>query len=157
MAITNTAPHAVHIGRNELIRGLDQWTSTEEPIPLDDLTIEKFINKLEAKSAKFLCEPPGSAATLSDEEITQRANLNVPDEFKPANSHWLVLRGPSHWTTSRPSLPNYPISGGIHRCSRPARPRAIQTIPGSNSHRTDHRIPLQMGPPSGDYPGRTPG
>ena len=82
MALTNTAPYAVHIGRNELIGGLDQWTSTDEPIPLDDLTIEKFISKLEAKSAKFLRDPPGQTSTLSDEEIMQRANLNVPDEFK---------------------------------------------------------------------------
>ena len=83
MAITNTAPHEVHIGHNGLIGGLDQWTSTDKPIPLDDQTIEKFINKLEARTAKFLRKPPRSAATLSDKEIVQRANLNVPDEFKP--------------------------------------------------------------------------
>ena len=35
IAVTNTAPYSVTIGRQEFIRGLDQWNNVNEPQPLD--------------------------------------------------------------------------------------------------------------------------
>ena len=35
IAVTNTAPHSVTIGRHEFIGGPDQWNNVDEPQPLD--------------------------------------------------------------------------------------------------------------------------
>ena len=44
--------------------------------------VTKFIHKLETKAQKRLLNPSDSTKLLSDQEIQDRANLNVPDQFK---------------------------------------------------------------------------
>ena len=75
LAITNTAPYSVTIGRNEVIGGLD------DPRPLDQDIVTKFISKLETKAQKLMLNPSGSTKLLSDQKIQDKANLNVPDQF----------------------------------------------------------------------------
>ena len=82
IAVTNTAPYSVTIGRHEFIGGLDQWNNVDEPRPLDSETVTKFINKMETKASKLLTHPSELNKFLSDQEIADRANLNVPDNFK---------------------------------------------------------------------------
>ena len=82
LAVTNTAPYSITIGRNEFIGGLDQWNNVEEPQPLDQDIVTKFINKLETKAQKRLLNPGDPTKMLSDQEIQDRASLNVPKQFK---------------------------------------------------------------------------
>ena len=81
LALTNTAPYSVTIGRNEFIGELDQWTNVDDPRPLDQDIVTKFINKQETKAQK-LVNPSNGTKALSDQEIHDKANLNVPDQFK---------------------------------------------------------------------------
>ena len=75
MAITNTAPYPITLRRNEFIGSLDQWSPDEvgEPIPLDQVAVDKFIHKLETKTQRF----------ITDQEIAEKANLNIPEQYKP--------------------------------------------------------------------------
>ena len=82
LAVTNTAPYLVTIGRNEFISGLDQWNNLDEPQPLDQDIVTKFINKLETKAQKRLLNLSDPTKLLSKQEIQDQANLNVPDQFK---------------------------------------------------------------------------
>ena len=81
LALTNTAPYSVTIGRNQFIGELDQWTNVDDPRSLDQDIVTKFINKLETKAQK-LVNPSNGTKALSDQEIHDKANLNVPDQFK---------------------------------------------------------------------------
>ena len=54
LALTNTAPYSVTIGRNEFIGELDQWTNVDDPRPLDQDIVTKFINNLETKAQKLV-------------------------------------------------------------------------------------------------------
>ena len=82
IAVTNTDPYSVTIGRHEFIGGLDQWNNVDEPQTLDSEIVTKFIHKLETKAHKLLLNPSDLTKLLSDQEIQDRANLNVPDQFK---------------------------------------------------------------------------
>ena len=44
--------------------------------------VTQFIHKLEAKANKHLLNPSDPNKFLSDQEIADRANLNVPEQFK---------------------------------------------------------------------------
>ena len=72
VAITNTAPYPITLRQNEFIGALDQWTEVGEPVPLDQKVIDQFIHKLETKTQRF----------MTDQEIADKANLNVPDQYK---------------------------------------------------------------------------
>ena len=61
LEVTNTAPYEVTIGQNEFICALDQWTGTDQPIPLREEMVKKFISKVETKVQKFLREPSRSS------------------------------------------------------------------------------------------------
>ena len=52
IAVTNTAPYSVTIGRHEFIGGLYQWNNVDDPQPLDSEMVTKFIHKLEKKTHK---------------------------------------------------------------------------------------------------------
>ena len=70
VAITNTAPYPITLRQNEFIGALDQWTEVGEPVPLDQKVIDQFIHKLETKTQRL----------MTDQEIADKANLNVPVE-----------------------------------------------------------------------------
>ena len=72
VAITNTAPYAINLGQNEFISTLHQWTDVDTPIPLDHKVMDKFIHKLETKTQQL----------MTDKEIEEKANLNVPEHYK---------------------------------------------------------------------------
>lgn len=72
LAVSNTAPYAVYLGRQEFICSLEQWKDVGVPKELDQRMVDQFIHKLETKTQRF----------MTDQEIELKANLNVPDEFK---------------------------------------------------------------------------
>ena len=82
LMVTNTAPYLVTIGRHEFIGGLDQLNKVDEPQPLDQDLMTEFIKKLKTKAHKHFLNPSDPAKLLSDQEIQDPANLNVPDKFK---------------------------------------------------------------------------
>ena len=74
VAITNTAPYPITLRRGEFLGSLDQWSRNDmgEPIPLDHKVVNQFIHKLEAKTQRL----------MNDQEIDEKANLNVPTSTK---------------------------------------------------------------------------
>ena len=72
MAITNTAPYPITLGQNEFIGALDQWTDVDDPLPLEQKMIDQFIHKLDTKTQRL----------MADQEIDNKANLNVPEQYK---------------------------------------------------------------------------
>ena len=65
----------VTIGRNEFIGGLDQWSNIEDPRPLDQDIVTRFIAKLEIKAQKLVHNPSLGTKLLYDQEIQDKANL----------------------------------------------------------------------------------
>ena len=72
VAITNTAPYPITLCQNEFIGALDQWTDVDDPLPLEQKMIDQFIHKLDTKTQRL----------MADQEIDNKANLNVPEQYK---------------------------------------------------------------------------
>ena len=86
VAITNTAHYALMLLQNEFIGTLDKWTDVNTPIPLDNKVVNQFIHKLETKTQRL----------ITNQEIEQKANLNVPEQYKAQylsllRKHWKVI------------------------------------------------------------------
>ena len=72
IALTNTAPNDINIGRNKFIGTVEQLKNVGEAKEVDQKTVDQFLHKLETKAQCF----------MTNQEIEQKANLNVPEEFK---------------------------------------------------------------------------
>ncbi len=74
LSIDNCAPFDIVLPRNEVLRVLE--FESEQCVPLNEDTVASIISSIEQKFPKVMKKH------FSCDEIAQKANLNVPDEFK---------------------------------------------------------------------------
>jgi hypothetical protein len=70
----NCAPYDIVLPQNEILGVLE--FESEQCVPLDERTVSSIINSIEQKFPKV------QRKHFSCDEIAQKANLNVPSEFK---------------------------------------------------------------------------